>query len=222
MATITLANLRLRSKQRANMENSQFLTDAEWDSNINYSISELRDIITSKAGEDYFAASFSATLTSGQETVSLPADFYKLLWAEVLVDGSNYTAMKRFEIAERPVNTYNLSGPATELKYRLRADSLWLQPVSATGGKTIRGWYVPVATVLTADTDTLAGLNGWDEYVVLLSARKALVKEEQDVTNLDRDILIFTQRLEAMAPARDQSQPMRIQDSSRQSGDVWH
>ena len=215
MATITLANLRTRAKQRANMENSSFLSDSEWNSVINYSISNLRDIITSKAGEDYFATAFSTSLTEGQETVNLPSDFYKLLWVEVLVDGTNYAPMRRFEIAEKPVTAFNLLAPWSEIQYRLRADTLWLQPASSTGGKTIRVWYVPVATELSADGDTLAGYNGWDEYVVVLTARKALVKEESDTSQLDQEILMFNQRIESMAPNRDQGRPMRIQDTQR-------
>lgn len=219
MASITLLNLRTRARDRANMENSAFVSDSIFNSYINYAISELRDIITSKAGEDYFATATSPTLlTSEQETVALPADFYKLSWVEVLVDGVNYVPLKRFEIAERPTSYFNLISPCGELKYRLRADNLWLQPIAATGGKTIRMWYVPLPTALSADADTLNGYNGWDEYVVLQAARKALVKEEQDVTDIDRELIVFIQRLEAMAPNRDQSQPMRIYDNDRKYG----
>ena len=218
MATITLADLRTRAKQRANMENSDFISDSEWNSLINYSISDLRDIITSKAGEDYFATSFSSTMTQGQETLNLPSDFYKLLWVEVLIDGVNYLPLKRFEIAEVPATAFNLVTPWVELRYRLRAGNLWFQPSSSTGGKTIRAWYVQTPTPLSTDGDTLDGYNGWDEYVIVTAARKALVKEEQDVTELDREILMFNQRLEAMAPNRDQGQPMRIQDTQRRTG----
>lgn len=222
MATITLLELRNRGKDRANMENSQFVTDSMWDSYINYAISDLRDIMTSKAGEDYFATFTSPeTLTADQETVALPANFYKLLWVEVLVDGTNYAPLKRFEIGERPVTAFNLIAPWTELKYRLRADNLWLQPASATGGKTIRLCYVPVHTALSADGDTLNGYNGWDEYIVLQAARKALVKEEQDVSDIDRELIVFNQRLEAMTPNRDQAQPMRIYDNSRNRGSAY-
>lgn len=209
MATITLLNLRTRARDRANMENSTFVSDSIFNSYINYAVSELRDIIASKVGEDYFASSQSTLLTSGQETVALPADFYKLLWVEILISGVSYAQLKRFEVNEQ------LSGvnPGADLKYRLRADNIWLMPPSATSGKTIRLWYAPLPTALSADGDTLKGYNGWDEYVVLLAARKALVKEEQDVSDIDRELIVFKQRLESMAPNRDQSQPMRIRDN---------
>lgn len=215
MASITLANLRTRARDRANMENSGFVSDSIFNTYINYAVSDLRDKITSKVGEDYFATSSSSTLTSGQEVVALPADFYKLLWVEILGEDGNYYQLKRFEIAEKPVTYYGLTAPWMGIKYRLRADNLWLQPSTNTGGRTIRLWYVPLPTTLSADADTLNGYNGWDEYVVLQAAKKALIKEEQDVTDIDRELLIFDQRLEAMIPNRDQAQPMRIYDNQR-------
>lgn len=218
MATITLANLRTRARDRANMENSTFVSDSIFNTYINYAISDLRDIITSKVGEDYFATSSFSTLTTNQETLALPADFYKLLWIEVLEYGTKYTRLNRFEVNEQPNGlpySYN-----SFLKYRLRADNVWFQPISATGGKTVRIWYVPLPTALSSDLDTLNGYNGWDEYVVLLAARKAVVKEEQDTSGIDAEIIALNQRIEAMAPNRDQAQPMRIYDNQK-SNTEW-
>lgn len=221
MSTITLANLRTRARDRANMENSQFVSDSIFNTYINYAISDLRDKITSKVGEDYFATSSSTTLTSGQETWALPADFYKLLWLEVLVDGTNYQRLNRFEVNEQPSAPYSLAYPWASLKYRLRANNIWFLPTNSTGGNTVRLWYVPTPTALSADADTLEGYNGWDEYVVLSAARKALVKEEQDVSDIDRELLVLDQRIECMAPNRDQAQPMRVYDNQRQSQYPW-
>lgn len=221
MATITLANLRTRARDRANMENSLFVTDSIFNSYINYAVSDLREKITSKVGEDYFASSSSSALTPGQETLNLPSDFFKLLWVEVLGEDGNYYPLRRFEIAEKPVLSYGISHPGTEIKYRLRADTLWLQPANATGGRTVRLWYVPMPATLALDSDTLNGYNGWDEYVVLLAARKALVKEEQDVSDIDRELVVFNERLESMIPNRDQARPMRIQDTSGAVGSPW-
>ena len=223
MSSITLLDLRTRARDRANQENSLFVSDSILNSYINYAVSDLRDILSSKAGEDYFATSSTFTIGSGQESVALPSDFYKLLWAEVQLDGGSsparYQKINRFEPSEQSYNIAGLSSNSVNLRYRLRADTIWFNSAEAASGRTVRLWYVPVAPMLTSNAQELNGYNGWDEYVVLLAARKAMIKEEQDVSDLDKEILVFNQRLEGMAPNRDQGQPMRIYDNERNSRD---
>lgn len=221
MATRTLLTLRTNAKERANLENSSFVSDAEWNRYINYSVSELRDILISKAGDDYFATSQTIALNNTTDTYSLPADFYKVLWSEILGFDGYYYKMKRFEISEQNNNANMVYLAIPEIRYRLRNDSIVFNPVSALGGRTVRLWYVPLAPELSADSDTLSGYNGWDEFIVLKSARKALVKEEQDTSELDTEILLLMQRIESMSENRDQAQPMRIQDNQRHWEDQW-
>jgi hypothetical protein len=222
MATITLLNLRTRAKQRANMENSTFVTDSEWDSYINYAISNLRDLIISKAGNDYFASSASFTFNSSTDTYSLPADFYKALWMEILGDDGYYYKMRRFEVSERNYGRSPLNYLIPDIRYRLLGNNIIITPQLQANGRQARLWYVPTPIPLSSDSDTLEGFNGWDEDVVILAARKALVKEESDTSQLDQEILSMNLRLEAMADNRDQGEPMRIQDNEVRSwGNSW-
>lgn len=223
MATITLLDLRNRAKQRSNMENSQFVTDSEWNSYINYAITTLRDLIISKAGNDYFASSQATVLNANQDTYPLPLDFYKSLWFEMLGDDGYYYKMRRFEVTERNYGRSPLNYFIPDIRYRLLGSNFVITPASLSGGRTIKLWYVPLITPLSLDGDTLDGFNGWDEYVVLLSARKALVKEEQDVSQVDQEIAFLQQRLEAMADNRDQGEPMRVYDNEQRyyDGYLW-
>lgn len=215
MATRTLLALRTRAKQRANMENSSFLSTAEWNENINYAISELRDIIVSKVGDDYFATSQSISLISGTESYALPATFYKILWVEILGDDGYYTKLKRYEISEQNQGGNPLSAFTPDIRYRVIGDNLHFTPSRVIGGRTARLWFVPLITELSADADTLVGFNGWDEYPVLRAAIMALEKEEQDTSALSLRLEQLRMRIEAMAPNRDQSNPMRIYDNER-------
>lgn len=222
MATRTLASLRSRCKQRSNMENSSFVSDTEWNDYINYSISELRDMIISKAGDDYFATSANFPLDNQNETYSLPTDFYKILWCELLGNDGYYYKMKRFEISEMNSNANAaFLAQLPEIRYRLREDKLWLNPLSALGGRTVRLWYVPLAPELSLDGDTLQGFNGWDEYIVLRAAIIALEKEESDTSALSMRLEQLRLRVEAMSGNRDQAQPMRIQDNERLGDWEW-
>lgn len=223
MATRTLSVLRDRCKQRANMENSDFVTDAEWNSYINYSISELRDALASKVGDDYFATSQDISLNSSTDVYALSTDFYKVLWVELLCTDGYYRKMARFEISEMNSSAHVAALAIPEIRYRLRGNNIWLNPQSALGGRSIRVWYVPLLTELSSDSDTVDGFNGWDEFIILKSARKALVKEEQDVSDIDTELMVIYQRIESMAENRDQAQPMRIQDTeySKSCINVW-
>lgn len=211
----TLLQLRDRSKQRANMENSEFVSDSEWNSYINYSISELRDILISKVGNDYFASSTSISLLANQDTYALPSDFYKLLWAEILGNDGYYYKMKRFEVTERNYGRSPLNYYITDLKYRLRNDSIVFNNQNYSTANTVRVWYTPVFTALSLDADVLNGFNGWDEFVILKSARKALVKEETPTGELDQELAVMYARLETMGDNRDQGEPMRVYDNEK-------
>jgi hypothetical protein len=215
MATVTLAQLRTRAKQRANMENSTFLTSAEWNENINYAISELRDIIASKVGDDYFATSENYSLVTGTESYALPATFYKACWVELLGDDGYYHKLNRYEISEQNMGGNPIIAFTPDIRYRIIGSNLHFTPSRVIGGRTARLWYVPLITELSADGDTLNGYNGWDEYPVLKAAIMALEKEESDTSSLSLRLEQLRLRIEAMAENRDQGQPMRIQDNDR-------
>lgn len=221
MAQPTLLQLRTRARQRANMENSQFVTDAEFNSYLNEAIADLRDKMISKVGADYFASTTTFTLVNGTENYALPADFYKILYVEQRGIDQLYYKMRRFEVAERSLGASPISYYAPEIKYRLTANNITFTPVNQLGGIQVRLTYVPVPTELSADNDTLNGYNGWETYVILLAARKALVKEESDVSQVDSELQSLIQRIEAMADNRDHGQPFRIQDNTFKRYGRW-
>jgi hypothetical protein len=86
--SVTLLQLKDRSRQRADMENSEFVTDAELTIYINGSIAELHDLLVASYGSDYFLSSTTFSTVAGTESYSLPADFYKLMGVDVQVSGS--------------------------------------------------------------------------------------------------------------------------------------
>ena len=62
---VSLSTLRLLTRQRADMENSQFITNDEWRRMINRGYAELYDlIVTSANSEDYFLKSGTVSLVS--------------------------------------------------------------------------------------------------------------------------------------------------------------
>lgn len=215
--TLTLAQLKSQIRFRADMVNSQFVTDAELLTYINHSYEELYDLLVQKYGDDYFVATpFTITTNGTSDTFALPTDFQKLLGVDLALSttADSYVTIRRFEFQDR--NRYSVPNfqsfyGVTNLRYRLRGNTLWLTPIPA-GGQTLRVFYVPQQIPLSADTDVADDLGGWLEYVIVDCAIKCLNKEESDVSVLMAQKEALIRRIEAAAENRDAANPSRVSD----------
>jgi hypothetical protein len=64
--SMSLGQLRLNAKQKADMINSNFVTLPEWNSYLSNSYKELYDILIQKYGDDYYYQAHCSFLTTGQ------------------------------------------------------------------------------------------------------------------------------------------------------------
>src|SRR4051812_1551341 len=103
--TATLLELRTKSRQRSDMENSEFVSDSELTGYINSSIAELHDILAQAYGTDYFVIPYEFSTTSGEDEYELPEDFYKLHGVDAAVNGTDFINLKRFNFNERNNNS---------------------------------------------------------------------------------------------------------------------
>lgn len=168
--TTTLLQLRDRAKQESDNVNQSFLSDAEWNTNINASYTELYGLIVQAFGNDYFTQSpstgYTFTTTGTTQYFALPTDFFKLLGVDLQIPSpQQWMSLKPFNFSER--NTLSSFNSPTPM-----------------AGQTLRMFYVPRVTPLVGDSDTIDGVNGWDEYIVIDAAMKAIAKEESDVSVL--------------------------------------
>lgn len=220
MASITLAQLRELARQRADQEYvagvseaNKFVTDSELNGYINRSIEELYDLIISCYGNDYYADQYPITLTADEDTYALPTAFYQLLGVDLVITSDQRYSLKPFMFQERndfrnyPANTYQ--GPA--YRYHLRGNNIVFQPTPTAGNNAVI-WYIPLAVVLTSDSDTMQGFNGWEEYVIIDAAIKMAIKQEDDITNLKQAKNDMIVRIKTMADNRDSGFPQRVQD----------
>lgn len=235
----TLGQLRLLSKQKADRVNSQFITDAEWNTYINASYFELYDILVQKYGNEYHVAVPALITTTGEQSYPLPNGvlsflddsgnsfvpkaMYKLLGVDLGISGlqtinSAWITLKKFMFISRnryiyPQLTTNLLGVAG-MRYRIVGNNLMLIPQPASG-QAIRLWYIPRMTTLLQDNDIADGVSGWTEYIALDAAIKALQKEESDVSVLAAQKMAMLERIEAAAENRDAGEPETISDTRR-------
>jgi hypothetical protein len=218
--SVTLSEIRLRSRQKADRENSNFVENEELDFMINSSIAELHDLLIAHAGADYYLNSVQGTTVAGTSTYALPTDFYKLKGVDIKVAGE-WRSIRPFNFNER--NRLNESELywASSTRYRLHGDNILLNPVPDTALE-YQLWYTPLAQKLVADTDILKDLNQYVEYVLVDVAIKYLNKEESDVQVLMAQKVDLRKRIENMSANRDEGQPESVSDIYAENNNYWY
>lgn len=225
MGKACLGNIRLQAQQRADRVNSNFVTLPEWNQMISLSAKELYDLLIQEYGEDYKIAVPYSYTTSGTidpnwnaQVYPLPDDFYKLILCEVALnpgDPNSWVTLKQYNRIQQNLwnypNVYTFYG-ITNLRYRLTADQLQIVPI-CSANQTIRIWYVPRPPKLVADTDVIDGISGYEEYVIVSAAIKALVKEESQCPELMAELQMMEKRIIEMARNRNIAEPQTVSDS---------
>lgn len=221
--TITLAQLRTRARQIADKENSQHVTDDELSSYVNMAIAELHDLLIGSYSSDYYISTSIFPTVANVANYALPNDFYKLRGVDAALTASEYASLRPFNFNERNRNDSFASwglmtGPS--IRYRMIGSNLVFSP-PPDGTFSIRLWYIPQAVVLVADSDSLADLNQYSEYVVYDAAIRILTKEESDISALMAKKQEIVQRIQQMAQNRDADQPESISDIYAENNDYY-
>jgi hypothetical protein len=222
MTAVTLATLRARAQVRADMENSTFVTTANWNIWINAAADELYDLLVRKFN-DRFTKSQAFVTVAGTETYALPTDFYDLRGLELQVDGINWKTLRPFDFANRNAYRNAPNSPLpwhTDVRYWLKAAVFHILPVPTT---VINGtvWYIPTRTQMASDSDTFDGVSGWEEYVVVDTAIRALAKEESDTSQLMAEKSALLERINRSASNRDAGMPRAVQDTQNLDREWW-
>jgi hypothetical protein len=234
-AQMSLAQVALLARQRADRVNSNFVTLPEINSYVNQSYFELYDLLVTTF-EDYYVAtpiqfatngsSYQYPLPDGTITFTNPINntqfvappFYKLLGIDLgLNNASNgYVTVDKFNFIDRNrfvyPNTASTIYGVFNLQYRILGQVIEFIP-TPSANQPIRVWYVPRLQELLLPTDTLDGISGWTEYVIVDVAIKILQKEESDVSVLAAQKLDLRKRIIDSGVNRDAGRPDRISDS---------
>lgn len=233
---MSLFEIRLRSQQRADRVNSQFVSRTEWNFFINQAMTELYDLLITTYedyycapeitfqtnGSDYLYPLPNGTLTftdsnSGATIVAEP--YYKLLGLDLGLNQVNnaYVTVNKFNLIDRNrfvyPNTASTIYGVFNLRYRIMGEKIRFIP-TPTANQVIRLLYVPRLAQLLQDADySTIGISGWLQYVIVRAAKYALDKEESDTSKLDAELGFLTKRVEASAPNRDAGAPDTISDT---------
>lgn len=213
---MTRNEARTLAKRYADMENSSFVSDAEWNTYLDLAHADLYDMLVASY-EDYFLKDPAPTysLTSGENTISLPSDFYKLRGIDVNI-GGRYVTLHPFQFEER--NVYDravsrLGYGVRRLRYRVMGTKIRIVPEDDAAG-TYRVWYIPRYTPLASGSDEYTGVLDWEEFIPQSAAIMAIQKEEGDPSVMMTVLGQTKKRIMDMSANRDSGEPQRISDSS--------
>jgi hypothetical protein len=179
MAT-TLLQLRDRILQRTdNQYTDGFVTNAEVNALINLHYKELYELLQF-AGPHRVETEYTvdaATDIEADGRASLPIDVYSIMVVHRIEDDGSFSMLTRHDHRSRPRNPAISNCPAET--YRVAGGMrLELDPIPASGEYVVT--YIPVPPDLAADADTLDGVLGWEEFVVVAVALDIALKEAVD------------------------------------------
>lgn len=157
MQAVSLRELREQAQQHADMEESDFLSTAEWNGLVNDAVADLYDLLVQAAPPEYDAAQVTFPYVAGQRLYALPGDFR--------------SATKVLRVV----------GRREEEIQPLRPDERNLVESPRDSG-TILLEYTPTPPILAADTDTVDCVSGWRTFICASVAAVALLKEESDAS----------------------------------------
>jgi len=154
-ALVTLAELRTRALQRANMENTQFITTAEANQVVNTNAYKLWNRLA-RAVPRYFSKDFAIVTVPSQVAYPFPPDFHSVQAVYAIEQNDRWRPLRNLTDTQRQV----------------------FRPPQGNYQVTLR--YTPTFTKLVTDSDTLDGVAGLDELIVLGAARDFLIKEQNE------------------------------------------
>lgn len=237
---MSLYELRLRSQQKADRVNSNFVATTEWNAFISLACYELYDLLITEY-EDYYKApnvrfttngsqyiyplpNGSNTFTADDGSTFTPRALYKLLGVDLGLQTANnaFVTVNKYNLIDR--NRYVYPNTAStiygvfNMQYRMMGSNIEFVP-TPSGNQVMRLLYIPKLPPLIKDRDlTTIGGSGWIQYVIVRAAMYALAKEESDISNLKEELIFLKDRIEASAMNRDAGQADRVSDTAGSNG----
>jgi len=220
MRTVTLQQIMDSARQYADMQNSNFIQDSELIKYINNAALKYWNLIN-ELEQDYNYKEYIFTLQNSTTDYPLPADFLYLRGVDINLNGistnpatDNWSSIDRFMLSER--NTYRGYGIVRYtgrnfLKYDIIGQQIRFIPIP-TGSQSCRLIYTPVVPDLVATTDTIDGINGFEDYIAMKAAERMLAKEESDTTWIENEIMEFEAKLKRDTDRRNRDRGDRVSD----------
>jgi hypothetical protein len=216
-ATVSLKQIRddIRSLADQPEEADPFDTNQELNRMINRSLKRWYTEVARACPERYETVQSITANSTGPASASvfyngyclLPSDHMTTLFVDRVVS-SRRIPVDLLMPQER--NAWSgTNGDA--IGYRVIRDRLYMMPAPTSGSYELR--YVPAFQDLVSDTDTVDGINGWEQWVVYDVVYQAFVKEETDVNAIKADRDQLWVEIQNAIELREHGNPTRIVDT---------
>jgi hypothetical protein len=217
--TVTLLQLRTRIREATDTENDPHKGNDYLDDIINSEATELHGALV-QIDEDIVNEKTQTIITTGTDTYQVASDHLRHKSLEYETASGYWEPLRLVSFKDR-LCYQDTSGYA--VAYRLVGAKLVLYPTPTTG-QTYRHVYIPTQATLTQDTDTIDGLNGFDDLLVWkCSMRVALREGDTDQASNFKSLYDQTlQRITALAGQRAIYENAVIQDVEDYSDDAMY
>lgn len=210
MADVVLvSDLITSARRRANMENTQFVTDAEVITYLDQANRKFYNLLVTEF-ENWFVSEALIPLVDGVKEYALPTDFYKMLGADLTDASGRAFTLRPFEFNERNRIVHTWIGKP--VRYILKGNNIVFVPTPSGASQDIKLYYVPATTAITSSSQSVEVYNGFDEYIALDAAIRMLMKEESDTALLERERAYMEQQIIELMRGRDAGFPKRVTD----------
>ena len=222
--TVTLATLRTQCRDRFEISSDQ-VTDSTLNAWINAGYFKLYNHLLRHA-PDWYVSSDTQSLTSGTRSYNLPSGCFRVRRVDLL-DGANQVSLQTYAFAEE--NVLQRASVATRSSYRycVSGSTIRIAPLpteNITNGLTV--WHNPAPATLSADGDTIDGVSGWEEFIILDVGIRTYHKLDWDSVPLVMERKDIIDLIKSLASTKDAANPKRIRDTVGETGlgggDPWY
>lgn len=211
---VDLVTLRTRVRWRTDTMNEVArFPDTEVNDCINEGIATFHMELLRVRGQGFNEATASFSTAFGVELYPMPAQLLQLLKVWTYINGFE----KVLRVYEE-IETEGLSDPVSwetilDPSYRIVGDNISLRPKPTTVN-TIWVKYVPSAVKLVADSNTVDGVDGLEEFIVAWAGQRIAIKNRDEWLSgqFDKEMSLALDRLRTTQSARNAAEPPRMQD----------
>jgi len=215
--SVLVSDLVTQIRDVADMTATAFVTDAEIVRYLDKSYRSLYMKIV-KANKSFFVTSYTINVVSNQDTYALPADFFKAVGVDLLIndDNDNRITLSPFNFNQRNRNKTRFYAFTSYrgFRYYFRGDDIVFTPIP-DAANTVELWYIPDPTSITATNQTITVNPAViEDYLILDAGIKCLQKEESDVTVLAMERDRLQEEILQATAERDDGLPELLTDTT--------